>query len=489
MVFRWGGPILALVVLASLLATAPPTVAQLAATCTPNDVPGETGIDHSRPGNQPPTDQVTGFDRIDIVTACFQEDDTLVAVTMTVTTAPGTPGTGQTFTYRAEFKNATDAAVVCTHTIGATSPGTTGCTATITTTTIQLKFPRAGMGASGLRLKDLIVSTSAIFVTNTGSVFTSSDRAPDTGSAFAGPAGYTMGSRAPDTLDSDGDGASDKSEIAAGTDPSSLDSDRDGLLDGATQTVPAGSAAEANFTAAGILRLDNLSFAGEAEFGTNATSPDTDGDGLLDGGDIRLPVGSPTAAYFQTFGVTSASADATTELYLGEYGYRANATERDSDQDDIPDREEVMGTRNTAYPNESAWPDFPGSTQPGNPDSDGDNLPDGAELAGTWTAPNGTTFTFPAVNPNDPDTDDDSISDYNEIIQGLNPTNRDTDGDGATDDEEISKGTDPRDASDKPVTGVAESGGGTDVAYLLLSAVALSVVILLCVVGILVRWG
>ncbi len=74
--------------------------------------------------------------------------------------------------------------------------------------------------------------------------------------------------------------------------------------------------------------------------------------------------------------------------------------------------------------------DIPTNTTPTAVDSDGDGVEDGIEvyLLGT--------------DPDDPDTDDDGLVDY-EAAFGLNPLNPDTDGDGFSDGEELANGTDP----------------------------------------------
>lgn len=76
-----------------------------------------------------------------------------------------------------------------------------------------------------------------------------------------------------------------------------------------------------------------------------------------------------------------------------------------------------------------------GSVDPNDPftDSDGDRIPDRKE----------NKF---GVNPNNADTDDDGVNDYDEIVlYGTNPLVADTDIDGLTDGEEIMAGTNPLD--------------------------------------------
>ena len=69
-------------------------------------------------------------------------------------------------------------------------------------------------------------------------------------------------------------------------------------------------------------------------------------------------------------------------------------------------------------------------TDPNDADSDNDGLSDEEEItAGT--------------DPNDADSDDDGLSDGDERLLGTNPNNSDTDNDGTNDADEIVNGTDP----------------------------------------------
>lgn len=107
--------------------------------------------------------------------------------------------------------------------------------------------------------------------------------------------------------------------------------------------------------------------------------------------------------------------------------------------DDIAGIQALYGARNGTSPPATPQqpptnpPQNPGTPQlpPGSQDSDGDGIDDQTEIFYTGT------------NPNDPDTDDDGLSDYYELYAGLNPLNPDTDGDGKTDGQEIAMGTDP----------------------------------------------
>jgi hypothetical protein len=123
----------------------------------------------------------------------------------------------------------------------------------------------------------------------------------------------------PEDADSDGDGLIDAQEAELGTDPANPDSDEDGLFDGAEVTggtdpllndtdgdgfgdnaeVTAGSdpndpasvpAGEPTVDTDGDLLTD----AQEAELGTDPATPDTDGDGLTDFGEVGFEPGSST---------------------------------------------------------------------------------------------------------------------------------------------------------------------------------------------------
>lgn len=71
-------------------------------------------------------------------------------------------------------------------------------------------------------------------------------------------------------------------------------------------------------------------------------------------------------------------------------------------------------------------------TDPGNPDTDGDGLNDGAEVAA-------------GTNPLDPDSDDDGLNDYYEVVTlpCLDPLDDDSDNDGIKDGAEVAAGSDP----------------------------------------------
>ena len=97
-------------------------------------------------------------------------------------------------------------------------------------------------------------------------------------------------------------------------------------------------------------------------------------------------------------------------------------------------------------------------------DTDGDGLADMVETnTGDYVSPTDT-----GTDPADPDSDDDGLSDGDEVNGTFgyvtDPTDRDTDGDGYGDGNEISAGTDPTDPDQSPerVTGDIDGDGETN---------------------------
>ena len=98
------------------------------------------------------------------------------------------------------------------------------------------------------------------------------------------------------------------------------------------------------------------------------------------------------------------------------------------------------------------WSSFKGGIfRTGQPDSDSDFLDDVTET--TYSNAAYSEFENQHLDPNDPDTDDDELSDYEELfVFGTNPLNADTDGDGYIDGREIEQGGDPNDPTSVPKT-------------------------------------
>lgn len=290
--------------------------------------------------------------------------------------------------------------------------------------------------------------------------------------------------------DTDGDGLSDATEEAIGTDPEDADTDDDGVVDGDEV---------------------NLSDDTDGDGLINARDPDSDDDGLLDGTELGLDCENPATDVEAGHCRADADAGATTTSPVladtDDGGVRDGAEDAnldgavdtgegdpndpsddaallDSDGDGLSDgTEEAIGTdpndadtdddgvRDGSEVNLSDDTDGDGLINARDPDSDNDGLFDGTELGHDCADPatavelghcrpdadTGTTTTSPV----DPDTDDGGVRDGAEdanldgaVDTGeLDPNDpsddagaTDTDGDGLPDNTEDDLGTDPNDA-------------------------------------------
>lgn len=140
-------------------------------------------------------------------------------------------------------------------------------------------------------------------------------------------------------------------------------------------------------TKSGDLDSDSLTNEKEIKLGTNATSKDTDADGLEDGEEVN--------------------------------NYKTDATNTDTDSDGLSDAYEITATI---------------GADPTKPDTDEDGLDDKSEdELGT--------------NASNADTDDDGLTDAAERDIHTVPLKADTDGDGLNDSEEVESVTDPTKAN------------------------------------------
>ena len=268
--------------------------------------------------------------------------------------------------------------------------------------------------------------------------------APLSVSATAPNGGVDCGNGPVQDPDVDGDGLSASQEQALGTDPNNPDTDGDGLQDGAEVNtfhtdprdadtddggvsdgleVGAGTNpldGSDDTTPAGDADGDGLNATEEQQAGTDPNNPDTDGDGLQDGAEVRVHHTDPTKADTDNGGVPDG-----VEVGRG--------SDPNNPADDLPAIGDADGDGLNAVQEQQA------GTDPNNPDTDGDGLNDGTEVQVTHT------------NPTDPDTDHGGVSDGIEVGHGTDPSNpaddtvvpNDPDGDGLSTGEEHQAGTDP----------------------------------------------
>lgn len=187
-----------------------------------------------------------------------------------------------------------------------------------------------------------------------------------------------------DAEDDDEDGLTNAQERRLGTDPKNPDSDGDGINDG-----------------------DEVK-----RYRTNPLRVDSDGDGLSDGEEIKKHKTDP--ARFDTDGDGLSDGD---ELLK----YNTDPNRVDTDNDGLTDGDEVLRLR----------------TDPLKVDTDGDGLSDWDEVKSYRT------------DPANPDTDGDGIIDGEEVSKyKTDPVKVDTDGGGLIDGAEVIRGTNPLDPRD-----------------------------------------
>lgn len=163
-------------------------------------------------------------------------------------------------------------------------------------------------------------------------------------------------------------------------------------------------------------------------YSTDITNPDTDGDGMPDGWEIRYRIYNNITFTWSLEPTNSSDAlddfDKDGLTNFEEYIHGIDPLNPDTDEDGMPDGWEVYYGLN---PNNASDKDE---------DFDNDGLSNYEEyLYGT--------------NPASKDTDNDELLEWNEIYQyGTDPANWDTDGDGMGDGWEIKYGLNPKNSTD-----------------------------------------
>lgn len=252
--------------------------------------------------------------------------------------------------------------------------------------------------------------------------------ATNTGKDLAAPSGVTAGGNDAfftaglgltyyvfGNADFDKDGIPNSQEKQLGTDENNPDTDGDGLPDGyeirGLRKVPPG------FSEEYIAKLP------EGAQRTDPKKPDTDGDGLNDKDELILHKTNPI----------SEDTDGDRLKDGEEIARKTNPLVGDSDGDGLLDGDEVDTYK----------------TDPLKMDSDGDGLNDGDEAKKYNTNPlsmdsdkdginDGEEVNTTKTNPTKDDSDGDGLKDGDELKQyKTDPLNRDTDGDGLSDGEEV----------------------------------------------------
>jgi len=319
----------------------------------------------------------------------------------------------------------------------------------------------------------------------------------------------------PTIADGDGDGLNDGQERTAGSNPFLADTDGDGLTDGQevnlTLTDPALGDTDANGTPDGEEDLDSDGLDNLAEVNDHGTDPrkaDTDGDGVNDGDEVNY-VGSTYTLVEGGFTWPQAVADAGAKggrvavfPEAGGYGRVAGRMRSQTaaylwiglndeaeegawvwDDGTLLDYDRWLGGQPDGgaaennvviFENETTWadsrPEFAAGgyvfeyvgLNPNDTDSDDDGLTDGEEIDTVGSSPvdpdtdgddlgDGDEVNIHGSSPTKTDTDGDGLGDYVEVtVHGSNPAKRDTDGDGFDDLFEVQTGFDPTSGTSTP---------------------------------------
>ncbi len=256
-------------------------------------------------------------------------------------------------------------------------------------------------------------------------------------------------------IDSDGDGLPDALEEALGTDPNDPDTDGDGIEDGDEvngtgplepfgETDPLDLDSDDDGIEDGDEALATGPLSGLSDGPTDPTDGDTDNDGLSDGleAGVTEPVPDGTSDGPGAVEISGTDVDAPTWVPDADPSTTTDPTNEDSDDDGLEDGEEDTNSDGevTDPVIGDTGSDGSGETDPNNPDSDSDGVEDGPEVEDYGS------------DPMDTDTDDGSLGDGIEVANGLDPldpnddtTLVDTDEDGLGDPLEETLGTDPND--------------------------------------------
>ncbi len=253
--------------------------------------------------------------------------------------------------------------------------------------------------------------------------------------------------------DLDGDKLLNDEEKRIGTDPLNPDTDGDGLLDG--EEVKTYKTDPLNPDTDG----DQLSDGDEVyRFKTNPLDEDTDDDGLGDGYEVLTTYQAHRGSQGLFWGGLR---DLDFRHLLDLRGVGGSASHRP---------ELILASLGGGVPRRTQTQDVQGTTtDPLNPDTDGDGALDGEEVLTLRTHPlksdtdgdgltDGDESHARLTDPLKPDTDGDELSDGDEILRyHTDPLLADTDGGGVPDGREVQLNLNPLDAGDDvPIIKVGE---------------------------------
>ncbi|MDB4673537.1 hypothetical protein OAF27_01865 [Verrucomicrobiales bacterium] len=243
--------------------------------------------------------------------------------------------------------------------------------------------------------------------------------------------------------DPDMDGADNLREQADRTNPQDNDTDDDLLLDGVetgttvfvdasnTGTDPLSADSDEDGLADALETNTRILVDAEFDTGTDPNDPDTDDDGLLDGWEVSNMLDPFDNG--DTDVVNGASGDPDMDLLdnLAEQALGTDPQDGDTDDDTLLDGVETdtgifVGATNTG-------------TSPFVNDTDSDRILDADEV-------NAAIFT----DPNLFDSDNDGLTDPDELNLGTDPSNPDSDNDTVTDGMEVAFASDPNDGTEQP---------------------------------------
>ncbi|MFT7623579.1 MAG: outer membrane protein OmpA-like peptidoglycan-associated protein, partial [Myxococcota bacterium] len=269
--------------------------------------------------------------------------------------------------------------------------------------------------------------------------------------------------------DDDGDLVSDANEETLGTDPLDKDSDDDGLDDGVEDADQSGTVDEGETDPTIVdTDADGLTDSEEVDAGTLGTNPDTDDDGLKDGADNEPDPLDPdsdddTFEDGEEVGCATDPTDAASFPQDKDNNGVCDGSETDSDGDGTADGVETFcGTDPLDNQDNPSFLDLQDTDGDGDIncvdlDDDDDTVTDDNEQECQTDQYDATSTPTEVdiqdydgdgkLNCSDPDDDQDGLADSDEATEGTDPFDADTDDDGLSDGQEVNvHGTDPLDA-------------------------------------------